>query len=430
MTGDAVRRLLRSVIPADPLIRRLTPIGLANAIGNGMLYVTSALYFTRIAGVSAAQLGVGLTTAAILGVVVTVPVGHAADRWGPRRMLLAMWVAEGVGVAAYTQVRSFAVFLPLVCVVIALDRAGIVAFRAFLFHVLPAETRVAGRAYVRALGNLGLGVGAGLGALALQADTATAYTVVIAVDAASFILSAALLAQPAFGPLRTPAAERRNGGASKIAAPRGRVLRDRPFLVVTALAGILTLQAGLLDVGIPLWVAGHTESPRFVVSVILLLNTLLVAVLQVRMSRGTEDVRFAAVLARRAGLLLALACLLYAAAAGPPVWVAFALLLLGALAHTLAEIWYAAGSTAMSYELGPPELAGAYQGVFQFGFSAGLLLAPLLVTNTALRFGIWGWVMLAALFALAGSLLGPATAWAVRRREAEPVPAQPAPGQA
>jgi hypothetical protein len=46
------------------------------------------------------------------------------------------------------------------------------------------------------------------------------------------------------------------------------------------------------------------------------------------------------------------------------------------------------------------------------------MLAPVLVAVTALRFELWGWVGLAALFATAGLALRPASAWAERRRTA------------
>jgi hypothetical protein len=158
------------------------------------------------------------------------------------------------------------------------------------------------------------------------------------------------------------------------------------------------------------------------VSAVLVVNTMLVAMLQVRMSRGTEDVGRAAAVARRAGLFLAVSCAVYAAATSLPAWAALAVILAGAVLHTLGEVWFSAGATALSFDLAPTEKSGAYQGVFQAGSATGLLLAPALVTNTALRFGIAGWLALGAVYLAAGALLPPCTRWAVARQAAHARP--------
>lgn len=377
-----------------------------------MFYSTSALFFTRAVGISVAQLGFGLTAAAVFGIAAATPFGYAADRWRPRRVLLCVWITEAVALLSYTQVRSFSVFLPLVCVTVAIDRGGLVVFRALLAVGLPNESRVHGRAYIRAVTNLGIGAGASLGALALQADTRGAYTLMIVIDALTFLVSAAMVGVL---PVPVPDVDQASAQPAPHTAPsstRFPELRDRPYLTITFLCSVLMLQAGLFDVGIPLWVVGDTDAPRSVVSMILLLNTVFVALLQVRMSRGTEDVGRAAALCSRAGILLAVACAGYAFAAVPSRWPAVGLLMVGAVCHTVAEIWFSAGATALSFELAAQGRPGAYQGVFQTGFTVGLLLAPLFVTSTVLRFGIAGWFGPALLFAVAGALLSPATRWA------------------
>jgi hypothetical protein len=59
---------------------------------------------------------------------------------------------------------------------------------------------------------------------------------------------------------------------------------------------------------------------------------------------------------------------------------------------------------------------GAYQGVFNGGFAASQMLAPLVVTATAIHLGRPGWLILAAVFVGAGAALVPASRWAVRTR--------------
>lgn len=64
---------------------------------------------------------------------------------------------------------------------------------------------------------------------------------------------------------------------------------------------------------------------------------------------------------------------------------------------------------------------GAYQGVFNAGTAAALMLGPALITVTALHHGLAGWALLAGLFALAGLAMGPAVGWAQRRQPAPAV---------
>lgn len=414
-----IESVFGSVSSTDPVVRRLTPIALLNTFGNGMFFTTSALYFTRFAGVTVAQLGFGLTMAALGAIALSAPVGRLADRVGARNLVWPLWLAETCGVLGYTLVHGFAAFLIMVCVVIAIDRSALVGFRAFLATGLTATSRVEARAYIRALSNLGTALGAAIGAAALQLDSAAAYRSVLVVDALTFAISAALFTRlPGVAPQPRGAsvdigARIATGAAIEQATSRpARVSRNRAYLVLVVLAAVLTMNAALFEVGLPLWIVGHTRAPAWVVAAVLFTNTLLVAGLQVRLSRGSSEVPDAARACRRAGGLVALACLGYGAAHWCPVLLATAVLLVAVVVHTLAEIWFSAGSTTLSFELAPAEFAGAYQGMFQTGFSTGLLLAPIVVTSTALRWEFPGWALLAAAFAGAGALFVPVARWA------------------
>jgi hypothetical protein len=274
--------------------------------------------------------------------------------------------------------------------------------------IAPADERVRGRAQLRALTNVGIGIGAAIGALALHADTRSVYVALIVGDAITFAAAAGLLA-------RLPRVPRGKAAAAGERAPRGLVaLRDRPYLAVTMLSALLALQFGILEVALPLWVADHTSAPRAVAGVVLLLNTGLVVLLQVRASRGTDDAPGAARACWRAGLLLALACALFAACAGLPAWAAVGVLLLGGVALTAGEVLSSAGGWGLSYALARPEVPGQYQGVFNSGFSAAIMLGPLVAVTLPLGLGVPGWIALGAVFAVSGAALVPTARWASR----------------
>jgi MFS family permease len=408
------------LVPAEGALRRLAAMTLVNTFGNGLYMTLSALYFTRIVGLSVTQVGLGLTIAGGVGVAAGVPFGHAADRVGARPMLIVLMLAEAIGTACYVVVGSFAAFLAVATFAIVADRASNAVRNGLYAHVLPAEGRTQARAYLRSVTNVGIGAGAAMAAVALQADTKTAYVFLILLDVLTFLVSAAILRG-----VRVPMAAAEHAPRERATRRRNPALRDRPYLAVTGLNALLVLQFGLLEVGLPLWIVGHTDAPRLMVSLTLLLNTVLVVVMQVPASRGVTDVTSAARAAARGGLLMAGSCLLLATAHGVPAWATVALLLSGVVVQTLSEVTSSAAGWALSYDLADEAHHGAYQGVYSSGFALAFMLAPIVVTSTALRHGFAGWCVLAAIFAAAGLTLIPATAWAESRRTpriTEPVP--------
>jgi MFS family permease len=145
----------------------------------------------------------------------------------------------------------------------------------------------------------------------------------------------------------------------------------------------------------------------------------IVALFQVRAARGTHDVLVAGRTVRRGSLLLAAGCLLYGAAGSTGVAAAVVLLLLGELLASCAEVWAEGGGWGLAFELAHPLSAGRYQGLSQTGYSLAGMVAPALVTATAVDHGMPGWVFLAALFALAGTAVATLARRAADRRSTE-----------
>jgi MFS family permease len=400
----------RRLLPSDPLARRLALATLVNRFGTGLFMTISALYFTRIVGLSVTQVGLGLTIAGGFGVAAGVPAGHAVDRFGARWLLPSLVLVEAAGLVAYTQVHSMATFLPVLCLVAFVDQSSNTVRNTVIAIAVPLDERATTRAYLRAVTNVGIGAGSGVAAIALQADTRSAYVTLILFNAACFVVAAVLLGQ-----LRVARPAPRADDEAGAPRPR-RAFTDWPFLTITVLNAVLTLQFGLMEVGLPLWIAGHTRAPRILVSVVFLVNTVMIVFLQVRSSRRIDSVGAAGRAARRSGILLGAACLIYASAGQSGVWLAASVILVGSIVQTFGELISSAAGWTLSYDLAAPDAPGAYQGVFTSGFAAGQMLAPVVVTVTAIHLGPPGWAILAAVFALAGVAFVPATAWAQRTR--------------
>jgi MFS family permease len=399
------------LLPADPALRLATALTAVNSLGNGLYFPLGVLYFTRVVGLDPTSVGLGLTVAGLVGVAAGVPAGRAADRWGARRVGALLWGGTGLATAAYTLVHSYAAFLVAVIAATGLQTASRGVQGALYADVLPAATRVEARAYLRMVTNVGMGLGGALGAVALQLDSRPAYVTVILLDALSFAGPALLVPRL---PLAPHVARRAAQDAGAPAFDRWRAVRDLPFLAVTVLNAVLVVQYSLSEVGLPLWIVERTEAPRWTAALLMIVNCALVALLQVRVARRTSRVPAAVRAMAWSGLLLAVACAVYALSAGlSPLWAVLALTA-GAVVQVFAEVLSAAGGWTLGYELADARAHGVYQGVFGAGMSAGMMAGPALVTVTAIAHGSLGWAMLGALFALAGLTVPAAARWASR----------------
>ncbi|MEU6790674.1 MFS transporter [Nonomuraea wenchangensis] len=380
--------------------RVLAQAQFANSVGDGAYLVASAFYFAKVVGLPPAQIGIGLTAGWAVGMVAGVPLGHLADRRGPRGVAVALAVATASAVASFALVRSFVPFLLVTCLY-GIAQTGLSAARqALLAGLVPPAERTAARAMLQATLNGGLAAGAGLGGIALWLDTPAAYTALFALDAAGFLVAAALL-------LRLPALRPAAHGT----APAGRltVLRDRPYALVTLINAVLLFYMPLLSVIVPLWIAGRTSAPSWVVAALLLVNTGSVLAFQVRVARGVRTLREASASVRRAGLMMLAACAVFALSTyGWPY------LLLGAALLVWGEMLLAAGAWEISFGLAPDDRQGQYQGFFGTGTAVARMLGPVALTTLVLGGGTLGWLALGAMFAAAGAAMTPAVRWARR----------------
>ncbi|WFF09132.1 MFS transporter [Micromonospora sp. WMMD1076] len=400
------------LLPEPGPSRTLALSTLVNTVGRGTWLTASALFLTRSVGLTVAQVGVALTLTALVSLVASTPMGYLADRLGPRGFQMAALLASAACTAALVAVRSFTGFL-VVGVLMAVADAGVRGARgALIAGAVPPDQRVRTRAYLRAVTNVGISVGTVLAGFALAADTRGAYVTLILLDAATYVLAAAVLLRlPPVPPMPAPAH-----------GPRLIALRDRPFLAFTVLDGLMSMHFSLINIALPLWIAGHTSAPNWLISVCLLVNTVVVILFQVRASRGSEDLTGAGRAARRAGVLLAAACALFAAGGGVPVAVAVPLLLAGALVHVVGELWHAAAGWGISFGLAPAHAHGQYQGAYGMGMQLGSMVAPVVVTTLAIGWGVPGWLVLGVVFLLLGALVPPVVRWAARTRPAAPEP--------
>jgi MFS family permease len=134
------------------------------------------------------------------------------------------------------------------------------------------------------------------------------------------------------------------------------------------------------------------------VSVLLILNTVIVTAFTVVLSRGVEDPARAGRVFAIAGVLMAIATVVYALAAGAPPWVAVVVLLIAGTTHAFAEVLSQGAGWGLAFELAPAASVGEYQGLVGMGYSVVGAVGPPLIAVTILQYGMPGWLAFAALF--------------------------------
>ncbi|GAA1782026.1 MFS transporter [Agromyces lapidis] len=421
-------RLAASV--ADPVLRILVGATLISRLGRGIFLTVTVLYFTLIVGLTPGEVAIVLAAASGAGVIASFAGGWLTDRFSAKRLIILFTAIEGVALIAYVFAGDFVTAL-VIAVVCGLFEQGANSTRsAIIARAFTGESRVHARAVLRTVTNVSIAVGSGLGAIALALGTAEAYRGLIIGAGVLYLLGLFQLVRlPARvdAPARAAVAEVVTATGSVDAAATAEAIaserrdwrshspwRDPRYLWLTALSAIFGMQFGVGELGVPLWITRETDAPEVLIAALLILNTVIVVVFQVPMSRGTHDLRVAGRVSAIAAWLMAGACLVYAAAAGLPTGFAIAVLVIAATAHAFAEVLSQAGGWGLSFELADPVRAGTYQGVFGMGYSVGALAAPLVVNATAITHGLVGWASLAAIFLASG--LG--TWWIARRAAA------------
>ncbi|MFJ9951764.1 MFS transporter [Kitasatospora sp. NPDC091207] len=399
---------IRSIPPAGAR-RTLAAAQLISSIGDGAYFTCSALYFTRIVGLSPARLGLGLAVAWAVGSLAGVPLGHLADRRGPRGTAVLLAVATGAVVASFLVVQSFAAFL-VAASLYATTQSGLTAARqALIGGLVTRAERTALLARLQSTLNAGLALGAALGGVVLTVGTRAAFLAAFLVTALGFLSAGLML-------LRLPVVA--PGRDLTGAAPKLEVLSDQPFAVVTLLNTVLLLRMPLLSLVIPLWIADRAPGLGWLGSALFVLNTLGVMLFQVRVARRVTGLRTASRSVREAGFVLLASCGVFAlaAAGGLPLWALGALLVAAAVLQVAGELRQSAGSWQIAFDLAPAHQTGQYQGFFGSGVAVARTVGPLLLTTLLLTWGVPGWLLLGGLFAAAGWAMGPAVRWAERRR--------------
>jgi MFS family permease len=394
VVAAAVRSTLAVAAAPGPR-RRILGATLVDSAGTGLYLTIVSFFLLRAMGASTRELGLALSVAGFAAFVGTIPAGRLADRWGSRRVLLILFGWRAVAYALLAVCGSFPAALAALAIAGLADRAAAPVMQNLIIESdHGSEEPVTSLAAAQSVKNVGFSLGGLLGAAALSVNSGMAFRLSVAANALSFVVAGLLV-------LSLPGVASRGRAVSR----RVRLMRDRRFILLSVTNGLVTMHAWVLAVGIPIWLYEYTSVSRWVVSLLLVTNTVLAVMFQVPASRGADQPQVAWRRLHHACLVLAATTVLIPVTASIPPWAAGCcfFLLIGML--TFGELLHSAGSWGLSVAWSPRDQRGQYLAFFSLGFAVQSVVAPIAVTQ-AVAFGPMGFIALSAVFLTARVVLG------------------------
>lgn len=404
---EATPPLTRRGIPLERDLRVLALGSFANRFGAGAVMTTSALYFTRQVGFSAAEVALALSVGAIVGIVVQVPAGHLGDTRGPRRVLTLCMTGAALTSALPVLARTPWQLALLLGLLALFERSAGSVQQGVIAQLATGGRGVLFKAYLRAVTNTAIGLGSVFGGAALVIDEKWAYVSV-------FVLNAVFTGFAAWNSRRLPDLPpylRVEG------EPRLAVLRDWPYVVIVAITGLFSLHFFVMELGLALYISERTSAPPVMVAILLIINTACVAVFQVRLSRRADSVEAGARALVRGAVWIAAGFAIVSLAERGDVTFAVVVLVVGSLVHVVGEMIGSGGQWGLQMGLAPHERQGQYQGFAGLGFSVIAVVGPPVVTLLCVEMGETGWLILAGLMLAIAFVSVPASRWALASRE-------------
>ncbi|MBT2482552.1 MFS transporter [Streptomyces sp. ISL-94] len=396
----------------------LVGVGLS-AIGIGMYVPFSLVFFHHVTGLSFTLVGLVMTVTGVAGLAFMPLAGAAVDRFGAKKVNLVLYGIRALGFALYPLAGSLPAFAAVALVTALADRSFAVVQQSLIGEVARGAARDRLQASLRALQNAGMGAGALLvsGVLAVWGTggfTYTAWGNALAFALAGLLVSrvrpvrdtaataataTATATATALATATAPALATAPAAGSAKRPPAGyrMVLRDRPFLGLTAANFLTALGYSALSVLFPLYLSTWLTAPDSLTGAAFTVNTALCAGVGVlvagRVRRsGARRTRSAAL-----GALLFAAAFVGQIVLGtlrPGQTGTLVALLAIVVVYTLGELVHSPSGGALSVSAAPEAVRGRYLATYQLSYSLASALAPSLFTALLAVDGRLPWAVL------------------------------------
>jgi MFS family permease len=373
--------------------------GVMNSFGNGVVLPFLVIYLHDVRGFGLGVSGLVVAVSAAAQLCAGVVSGPLVDRLGPRPVLGGGLVLQAIGFGLFPLVRHpWEAFL-----FIALEGIGSAGFwpsqSTLIARLTPPARRHAAYAQQRVTMNLGIGVGGLVGGAIAQASHPGSFTVLFLVDAATFLVYVGVLSfvhDPGI------AAEEQSAAPASYRA----VLRDRLFLGLWTL-NFLFVTAGysLLNL-VPAFAKDHAHVNEREIGIIFFVNTAVIVVAQLPISRAIEGHRRLRALALMPALWIVSWLLVDAGGYFFDATAAFAVIALAAIIFGIGECFHGPAHQALVAEIAPGHLRGRYFAVHSLSWGLAGTVGPALggFLLASAPFALWPIAALVCLGAALGAL--------------------------
>jgi len=344
--------------------------GVVNSFGNGFVYPFLFIYLHNVRGFALGISGLVVATNAGVALLAGTPGGAAADRFGAKRTLAVSLALLATAFALFPLVRTPWHAFCLAALVGLANGVFWPSYHTLLAAITPPERRHAGYALQRVSTNLGFGIGGALaGLIAVTAHPGT-FTALFLVDAATY---AAFLALLAVVPGGRPRGEDRPGATGYRAA-----VRDRVFLALLGLNVVFVTTGYAQLETLPVFAKNQAHVTERAIGLVFLVNSLVIVLAQLPVTRLVEGRRRMAMLALMTVLWASAWLLVFGAGAWLSAVAAAAVIVLAGGVFAIGECLQGPTQQALIAELAPENLRGRYMALSTSSWSIGWIAGPAL----------------------------------------------------
>jgi predicted MFS family arabinose efflux permease len=372
----------------DRALRPVLAVGLMGSIAGSTLFPFLGIWAIKDLHASQTSLGATYLVGAVLSAVVGYAGGHTSDRVGRRPMILLGWGFMALVPVALLLIGQHAVpGLVLMALLPVFGSLGGAADQAMVADLVPPEKHEAAYASVRVAQNLGVTIGPPLGGLLLiGGHWSHLFLGVIPLSASAITIAWRYIPR---------------GGAYAPAGPPQRgsfavIVRDHPFLLFMLSSVFATMTYVATETLLPISVTTTHHLAPAAWGILMVVNPLFVTVFQLRLTRWTANVPASLKLGIAMPMMGLPFLLLNWRGTAPVIALVIFIFVIG-------EMLWVPTSQAVVAALAPPDIRGAYMGVFGSTWSVGWALTPFLGLQVRDNYGDASmWMCVAALGVLAG----------------------------
>jgi MFS family permease len=343
--------------------------GVMNSFGNGVVLPFLVIYLHDVRGFGLGISGLVVATSAAAQVTAGVLAGPLVDRLGPRPVLAGGLILQALGFGLFPLVHQpWHAFL-----LIAIEGAGSAGFwpsqSTLIARLTPAARRHAAYAQQRVTMNLGIGLGGLTGGLIAGVSHPASFTALFVIDAATFLAYVAVLTLIPDPGLETDGIETRPASYAV-------VLRDRVFVGLWTLNFLFVAAGYSLFNLVPPFARDHAHVSEHQIGLLFFVNTAVIVIVQLPISRALEGRRRMRALALMPTLWIVAWLLLDGGVYWFDTTAAFAIAAVALAIFGVGECFHGPAHQALVAEIAPDHLRGRYFAVHSLSWGLAGTVGP------------------------------------------------------